>query len=238
MTKRLHELTAAPSISTSAVLALATLSPTVFISASTISAASSDQSYNDSANGFLAAGFAAGDSVYVQGFGTGANNVYTGRIATATDGKITVVASGSPLVDEAAGATVVITKWETRRAAVGDVVKKILQFAVGDESTAVAAGTGLITLRAPQGMTVTEVRGSLNTAQASGSLLTVDVNVGGSSILSTALTFDNTEKTTVTATTPAVISSAAIADDAEITVDVDQIGDGTAVGLKLALIGY
>ncbi len=34
-----------------------------------------------------------------------------------------------------------------------------------------------------------------------------------------------------------VISDAALADDAEITIDIDQIGDGTAKGLKITLIG-
>jgi hypothetical protein len=34
-----------------------------------------------------------------------------------------------------------------------------------------------------------------------------------------------------------VISDTALADDAEITIDIDQIGDGTAKGLKVMLIG-
>ena len=47
-----------------------------------------------------------------------------------------------------------------------------------------------------------------------------------------------TEKTSTTAATPAVISDSAIADDAEITVDIDQIGSGNAgKGLKVWLIG-
>jgi len=56
-------------------------------------------------------------------------------------------------------------------------------------------------------------------------------------ILSTKLTIDNTEKTSTTAATAAVISDTALADDAEITIDIDQIGDGTAKGLKITLIG-
>jgi hypothetical protein len=86
-------------------------------------------------------------------------------------------------------------------------------------------------------MTVYEVRASLTTAQASGSIFTVDINESGTSILSTKLTIDNTEKTSVTAATPAVISDSSLADDAEITVDIDQIGNGTAKGLKITLIG-
>jgi len=65
----------------------------------------------------------------------------------------------------------------------------------------------------------------------------VDVNDSGTTILSTKLTIDNTEKTSTTAATARVISDSALADDAEITVDIDQIGDGTAKGLKVTLIG-
>ena len=89
----------------------------------------------------------------------------------------------------------------------------------------------------PYGFTLTDVRASLTTAQSSGSIFTVDINEGGTSILSTKLTVDNGEKTSTTAATPAAISDAELADDAEITIDIDQIGDGTAKGLKVALIG-
>jgi len=86
-------------------------------------------------------------------------------------------------------------------------------------------------------MTVTSVRASLSTAQTSGSIFTVDINEAGNTILSTKLTIDNTEKTSVTAATPPVISDTALADDAEITIDVDQVGDGTAKGLKITIKG-
>lgn len=112
-----------------------------------------------------------------------------------------------------------------------------LVIAASDESTALSTGTGKVTFRMPYAMTLAEVRASLTTAQASGSTFTVDINEDGASILSTKLTIDNTEKTSTTATTPAVISDTALADDAEITVDIDQIGDGTAKGLKITLIG-
>jgi hypothetical protein len=89
----------------------------------------------------------------------------------------------------------------------------------------------------PRAVTLTSVRASLTTAQASGSIFTVDINENSTSILSTKLTIDNTEKTSFTAATPPVISDTALADDAEITIDIDQIGDGTAKGLKVMLIG-
>lgn len=107
-----------------------------------------------------------------------------------------------------------------------------------DETTALAAATDKFKFRMPYKMTLTGVRASLSTAQASGNIFTVDVNEGGATILSTKLTIDNTESTSTTAATPAVVSDAVLADDAEISVDIDQIGDGTAKGLKLTLLGY
>lgn len=115
---------------------------------------------------------------------------------------------------------------------------EVIRITVGDETTAITAGTAKHTFRMPFAMTVTAIRGSLSTAQTSGSIFTVDVNESGTSIISTKLTIDNTEKTTTTAATPLVISDATLADDAEITIDVDQVGDGTAKGLKVTLIGY
>jgi len=109
--------------------------------------------------------------------------------------------------------------------------------AASDETTALTAGTAKITFRMPRAITLAGVRASLSTAQSSGSIFTVDINQGGSSVLSTLLTIDNTEKTSVTAATPAVIGTSALTDDAEMSIDIDQVGDGTAKGLKLTLFG-
>jgi hypothetical protein len=117
-------------------------------------------------------------------------------------------------------------------------IPEVIIIAVGDEVTALTTGTGKIAFRMPFAMTLTAVRGSLSTAQTAGSVLTVDVNEGGTTILSTKLTFDNNEKTTTTAATAAVISDTALADDAEITIDIDQVGTSGAKGLKVSLIGY
>lgn len=117
-------------------------------------------------------------------------------------------------------------------------IPKVVQLAVSDETTALTTGTGKITFRMPHAMTLTEVRASLTTAQTSGSILTVNVRENGGQIFSTKLTIDNTEKTSVTATTPYVLQDTSLGDDSEITVDIDQLGDGTAKGLKITLIGY
>ena len=117
-------------------------------------------------------------------------------------------------------------------------VPKTLQVAFSDQSSAITAGTNKVTFRMPYAITVTEVRVSLRTAQTSGSIFTVDLNESGTSILSTKITIDNGEKTSTTASTPAVISDPLVADDAEMTVDIDQVGDGTAVGGIITIIGY
>jgi hypothetical protein len=109
--------------------------------------------------------------------------------------------------------------------------------ACSDETTVLTAGVAKTTFRVPDAVTLTEVRASLNMAQSAGAIFTVDINEAGTSILSTKLTIDNAEKTSKTAATAAVISDTSLADDAEMTVDIDQIGNGTARGLKVTLIG-
>lgn len=111
-------------------------------------------------------------------------------------------------------------------------------FACSDETTALTAGTGKITWRLPYAFTVTEVFASLVTAQTSGNIFTVDVNSNGSSILGTKLTIENGETDSDTSANPPQITTANLPKRALITADIDQIGDGTAKGLKVALVGH
>lgn len=107
--------------------------------------------------------------------------------------------------------------------------------AVTNEATPITTGAAKITFRAANALTLTAVRASLTTPSSSGPVQ-VDVNVDGVSILSTKITIDQGEKTSVTAATPPVLSDTTIPDDAEITIDIDAAGTG-ATGLKVALIG-
>jgi len=116
-----------------------------------------------------------------------------------------------------------------------------LEVACSDEETALTTGTK-ITFRIPQAMTLNAgiegARCSLTTAGTGGNLLTVDINEGGSTILSTKLTTDASSTTSYTAATPVVISDTSLADNAVITVDIDQIDSGgVSAGLKIQLIG-
>jgi len=109
--------------------------------------------------------------------------------------------------------------------------------ACSDLTTALTTGTNKAFLPFPQSFTITSVRAELLTAQSSGTILTVDINKNGTTILSTKLTIDNNETTSLTATTPAVISNTAIANDDRITFDIDAVGLG-GLGLIVWIIGY
>jgi hypothetical protein len=113
-------------------------------------------------------------------------------------------------------------------------MEESLTVALSDETTSITTGVAKITLRAPYAWTLTRIpRASLSSASVSG-IPTVDINVNGNSILSTKLTIDENEKTSTTAATAAALSSTSIADDAEITMDVDVAGSA-AKGLKVTL---
>lgn len=124
--------------------------------------------------------------------------------------------------------------WALLAAATGH--PEVIGVAMSDETTAITTGTAKVTMRMPFAMTLTAVRASVNTASTASGPVTVDINEGGSTILSTKLTIDDNEKTSTTAATAAVISDASLADDAEITFDIDTAGTG-AKGLKVWLIG-
>ncbi len=247
--KRITDLIAAGTLTGDELVEVAQVSTTVTITAATLSALASDNSYNDSATGFLAAGFAVGDRVRVTGFtGNVVNNILIGIVTAVTAGKLTIGGTdGDVIVDDAEGESVTIAKWTSRRATADEIaalatggpgaVTESLTVALSDLTTALTAGTAKETIRMPYAFTLTGVRAYLATAQTSGSILTVDINENGVSILSTKLTIDNSEKTSTAAAVAAIISDVNLADDAEITFDIDQVGSGGA-GLKVVLIGY
>ncbi|TMN24494.1 hypothetical protein [Pseudoxanthomonas sp. X-1] len=114
---------------------------------------------------------------------------------------------------------------------------------IGTNITA-AAGTAKNSFTMPYGLLLDAVAdgglyATLSVAQAAGSLVTVDVKRNGVSILSTKLTFDNAERTTVTAATPPVILSGGnvLSKGDEITIEVTQIGTALAKGLTVYLVG-
>ena len=112
--------------------------------------------------------------------------------------------------------------------------------ACSDEGTALTTGTAKVSFRMPYAFTLTAgaggVRASCNQAPT-GAILTMDINEAGSTILSTKLTIAIGSTTSVGGTDP-VISDVNLADNALMTIDIDQIGSSNAgTGLKVTLIG-
>lgn len=159
------------------------------------------------------------------------------EIETAYNTQVAIVTQG----DAEAGTATVAKRFTAERVkqaiAALERREEVIVVSVSDETTDLTTGTAKVTFRMPYAMTLSDIRDSVTTAPT-GSVLTVDVNEGGTTILSTKLTIDATEKTSETAVTAAVISDSSLADDAEITIDIDAIGSTIAgAGLKVYLIG-
>ena len=117
-----------------------------------------------------------------------------------------------------------------------------IAIACSDETTALTTGTAKVTFHMPYAFTLTNVKAGVTTAPV-GSTLVVDINEAGSTIFGTnKLSIDASEKTSATAATAVSMSGGAgpaLAADALMTVDIDQVGSSTAgAGLKVYLIGY
>ena len=113
--------------------------------------------------------------------------------------------------------------------------------AASDESTAITVGTAKTTFRTPYPLQILAVKASLTTAGGTSGTTTIDINDDGTSILSTKLTIDQGELTSVTAATSYVLATTGytILPDSSMTIDVDAVsGGGTETGLKIEIIGY
>ena len=153
---------------------------------------------------------------------------------------ITTAAGDACLVVSEDGSDNVRVVWYQR--ASGKSVRPATQtiaIACSDETTAITTGTAKATFRMPYAFTLTEVRASVTTAPT-GAILIIDINESGSTIMTTnKLSIDASEKTSTTAATAAGLTDTALADDAEITIDFDQVGSTVAgAGVKVYLIGY
>lgn len=109
--------------------------------------------------------------------------------------------------------------------------------ACSDETTALTTGTAKVTFRMPHSMTLSSVRLNVNTAPT-GAAIVVDLKESGTSVFSTKPQIDATAKTSVGGAVPGVVSDTSLADDAEMTINLDQVGATIAgKGLKVTLIG-
>lgn len=196
--------------------------------------------------------FSDTEQTKLAGIATGANNYvhpnHSGDVTSVADGVQTIVNDAVTNAKAANMATATIKGRVT--AATGDpedlsssqaysilkaVIPESIIIAVSDETTNLTVGTGKIEFTMPYAMTVSEVSASLTTAPV-GATLIVDINDNGASIMATnkldILTTAKIDDGTAT------ITDTALAKNAVITIDIDQVGSPTAgAGLKVILNG-
>jgi len=159
-------------------------------------------------------------------------------VATGESGNLTLDSAGDLTLDADSG-TMTFADGGVTLATIASLRQQSFMLACSDETTALTTGAAKVTFRMPYAFTLTSVTASVTTAPTTSGLLTVDINEGGSTILSTKITIDLTEKTSTTAAAQPVISDAALASDAEMTIDIDAISGGASeAGLKVTLIGH
>ena len=187
--------------------------------------------------------FVSGAVFVAPALGTPASGVatnLTGTAASLTAGTVTTNANLTGDVTSSGNATTIAANAVHKSMICACGKTESIIIAASDETTALTAACGVVTFRMPYAFTLTGIRASIGTAGSTCGNLTVDVNDGGTTIMTCdKLVFDTAEKTTTTATTAPTLTDTALADDAEITVDIDAItGGGTEAGLKVTLIGY
>jgi hypothetical protein len=111
-----------------------------------------------------------------------------------------------------------------------------ISLALSDLTTVITAGVLKAYFDFPFDFTLTEVIGGLVTASSSG-VPTWDVNKNTASVLSTKLTIDASETSSLNALAPAVISDAAFVRGDRLTVDIDTSGTGTK-GAQITFNGF
>jgi len=159
-------------------------------------------------------------------------------VATGETGNLTLDSAGDLTLDADSG-TMTFADGGVTLATITSLRQESFIIAASDETTAITAAADKVTFRMPYAFTLTSVRASLTTAGTTSGVTTIDIHESGTTILSTKITIDYDETTSVSAAAQPVISDAALASDAEMTIDVDGIsGGGTEAGLKVTLIGY
>lgn len=108
---------------------------------------------------------------------------------------------------------------------------QVAELACSAPDTDLATGTEVAFWYAERAGTVLAVSSGVRVV-ATGAAVTVDINKNGTTILSTKITIDVSENTSLTAATPAVISVTSFAAGDRFTVDIDQVGS-TIAGKEL-----
>lgn len=112
------------------------------------------------------------------------------------------------------------------------------EVALSDLSTNLTVGNGKASFFAECDLINISFFVGVATQQAAGAILMFDVNKNGTSMMTTTkLTIDNGEDTSLTAATPAVLTTTTWSKGDKITVDIDVVGTALAKGAVLSYSG-
>lgn len=164
--------------------------------------------------------------------GTGSTTAQgSGSVVLATSPSISSPSlTGTPTAPTAAAGT---NTTQIATTAYAWQMEEFVTIALSDETTSITTGTAKVTWRAPFAMTLTKSpRISLATAGTTATIL--NIKEAGTTIFSTRVQADANAKTSVGSTVTPALSDTSIADDAEITFDIDTAGTG-AKGLKVTI---
>lgn len=132
--------------------------------------------------------------------------------------------------------------WQSRKVPRSVLLKVLstapIQFYASDLATDLTVGLLLVEIPLPYDFVATEVRANVLTAPT-GAKLICDIKKDGFSILSTLLSIDDGEKTSLTASVPAQINASTLENDKILTIEVTQVGSTIAgKGLFITINGY
>jgi len=122
-----------------------------------------------------------------------------------------------------AGASDFIVTLQAKSHTIAAMSDFYIEVACSDVSTALTVGTKKAVFPAPFAFTLTGTFSFLDTV-CTGSSFTADLNKNGTSVLSTKLSIDASEPTSLTAATPCVISDSSFAKGDAVSVDFDNVG--------------
>lgn len=164
---------------------------------------------------------------------TNGNEIFKITATASAVNEITVAnaaAGGTPTFSSTGSDTNIDLKLQGKGTGIVKGTRHFFQIRLKDSTTNLATGTSLggdFRISPTHAITIKAVGAYVDTAATGGTLLTIDINEAGTTILSTKITLDASEKTSTTAATAAVISDSAIAADAVITFDIDAVGNTT-----------
>ena len=132
--------------------------------------------------------------------------------------------------------------WESQKVPKSVLLKELstapIQFYASDLATDLTVSTLLVEIPIPYAFVATEVRANVLEAPT-GAKLICNIKTNGFSILSTLLSIDDGEKTSLTASVPAQINFPTLENDKILTVEVTQVGSTIAgKGLFITINGY